>query len=836
MKKPFFVCLYLGSILFACICPAADLKQSKFTQVVNDVRVISAVDNFEQPAVVNAVFHMPDLVRTGDASRAELVAADDTITRVGANTVFSFDPANRTIDLQQGSLLFHSPKGKGGGTIHTGSATASVLGTTIIVTTTHNGGFKVIDLEGHVAIKFLNGLRQSLNPGQMTFVLPGGHPAPVINIRLDKLTHDSKLVQGFVVPLPSMPLIQQQIDDQIKLIQSGQAQDTGLLVGDVATTTTVQVVDSNTIKDHDDESTTSGGDTTGGDTTTGGGTTTPPLLGPVISGPTLPSQYIHPSPFTLADGTVFPAGFIAPNITISTPKIDLSPYSSDPEFAFVAEDPNTLLAASTQMTSDASTSTSTGTLVINGSVDFTGLSSTAILDLYANTFSFASGSTIEADVGFFDLYPQTATTLSNVAILNKAASGDIVVFSPAAFSLTNGSSVNAAGIAELFSDSTVTLNNATVQGSSVDLFGSTGISIVGGSTVTATGGNLSIADGGGINISGATLNAIAGPTIGDSSSGDVDIAAIGDVVNISNGTSITAANQLSLASDTGVSISGASNLNAGGSLEIITDETVDAPISVTGNSTLTSGFESNMVLQAGTDLTVNGATLNADPLYGEVFMTSDSGSISVQNASITAGAVSMTDFGTSGSITVQNTSITTPGLTMTAGSTSGSITVQNSIINAPSVTMTTTSPTDSITVDTSSITTTNLTLNSGDGILLDGAGGLNGGGSGTVSLIAPANFNNPTSTLTVSNADFSSFSTVNMSGYTMYLTSVTFQNGSTVNLTSRNGGASFPATPSAATPGNVNFIGNNNKYGATPINAGTLNPSTLPNIHLNSTT
>jgi hypothetical protein len=152
--------------------------------------------------------------------------------------------------------------------------------------------------------------------------------------------------------------------------------------------------------------------------------------------------------------------------------------------------------------------------------------------------------------------------------------------------------------------------------------------------------------------------------------------------------------------------------------------------------------------------------------------------------------------------------------------------------------------TDMITVNVNqnaSIATSTLTLNSGDGILLDGGtnggtttGGLNGGGNGTVSLIAPANFNNPTSTLTVNNADFSSYSTVNMAGYTMYLTNVIFSGSSTVNLTSRNGAASFPATPAAATPGNINFIGNNNKYGATPINAGTL--PTLYNIRLGSTT
>src|SRR5579862_6284783 len=147
MKKLFAVSSYLGGFLVASIGQAADLKQSKFTQVVNDVEVISTADNSQKAAAVNDIFNMPDVVRTGAASRAELVAGDNTITRVGANTIFSFDPANRTIDLKQGSLLFHSPHGKGGGTIHTGSATASVLGSMLIVVATGNGGFKVLALE-----------------------------------------------------------------------------------------------------------------------------------------------------------------------------------------------------------------------------------------------------------------------------------------------------------------------------------------------------------------------------------------------------------------------------------------------------------------------------------------------------------------------------------------------------------------------------------------------------------------------------------------------------------------------------------------------------------------
>src|SRR4051812_45085717 len=91
-------------------CGAADLKESKFTQVVNDVKVIAAADKTQKAATVNEMFKMPDMILTGPASRAELVAEDKTITRVGANTIFSFDAATRTIGLEKGTLLFHSPK------------------------------------------------------------------------------------------------------------------------------------------------------------------------------------------------------------------------------------------------------------------------------------------------------------------------------------------------------------------------------------------------------------------------------------------------------------------------------------------------------------------------------------------------------------------------------------------------------------------------------------------------------------------------------------------------------------------------------------------------------
>src|SRR3954471_3718135 len=136
--------LFIG---FFCACVstfAAPLTESTFTEIVKDVNVVAATTQTAQPATVKELVKAPDLVRTGPASRAELTAADQTITRVGANTVFSFEPAGRNLNLQQGSVLFHSPTGKGGGSIRSGGASAAVLGSTLIVAATDNGGFKVI--------------------------------------------------------------------------------------------------------------------------------------------------------------------------------------------------------------------------------------------------------------------------------------------------------------------------------------------------------------------------------------------------------------------------------------------------------------------------------------------------------------------------------------------------------------------------------------------------------------------------------------------------------------------------------------------------------------------
>src|SRR4051794_25155734 len=108
----------LAAVLGAGVClRAASLTESTFTEIIKDVNVVPAATKTAAPAQMNELVKAPDLVRTGPASRAELTAPDQTLTRIGANTVFSFEPTGRNLNLQQGSVLFHSPAGKGGGSI-----------------------------------------------------------------------------------------------------------------------------------------------------------------------------------------------------------------------------------------------------------------------------------------------------------------------------------------------------------------------------------------------------------------------------------------------------------------------------------------------------------------------------------------------------------------------------------------------------------------------------------------------------------------------------------------------------------------------------------------------
>lgn len=234
MKTRLLVCGLTIAAISSASLQAAPLTESTFTDIVRSVEVLEQPSKTATPATLNEVVKAPNLVRTGANSRAELTAPDHTLTRIGANTVFSFAPSGREINLEQGSVLFHSPSGRGGGTIRSGGASAAVSGTTLIVATTpvknpgDLNGFKVILLEGKGRVTLANGRYRILKAGQMIFVLPNHSDfGALLTINLSKLVGSSALVHGFTQGLPSLQLIEGAIQQQQNDLNKGLLTDTG---------------------------------------------------------------------------------------------------------------------------------------------------------------------------------------------------------------------------------------------------------------------------------------------------------------------------------------------------------------------------------------------------------------------------------------------------------------------------------------------------------------------------------------------------------------------------------------------------------------------------------
>jgi hypothetical protein len=104
-----------------------------------------------------------------------------------------------------------------------------VLGTTLIVATTKNGGFKVLLIEGKGSVRAGDGSVRGLGAGQMVYALPGGRLSGVFEFRLAQQVGAAQLIRGFKTPLASTAKIQAAIAKQEKEIAGGEAVSTNLL-------------------------------------------------------------------------------------------------------------------------------------------------------------------------------------------------------------------------------------------------------------------------------------------------------------------------------------------------------------------------------------------------------------------------------------------------------------------------------------------------------------------------------------------------------------------------------------------------------------------------------
>ena len=202
------------SLVASPVASGAPTKEARVTQIIRDVKLLPSKDA-PRPASVNDKVAEDTGVRTGGDSRSELTFPDLTITRLGANSIFSFNKAGHSTQLDTGSLLLRVPKNSGGG-IRTSAVTVAVTGTTVILETARSGKSKLITLEGSARLSLVKYPRESrqLQPGQMLDVPAGATTLPMpVNVNVDQVMKSHPLITDFK-PLPSRDLIAAVIQDQ----------------------------------------------------------------------------------------------------------------------------------------------------------------------------------------------------------------------------------------------------------------------------------------------------------------------------------------------------------------------------------------------------------------------------------------------------------------------------------------------------------------------------------------------------------------------------------------------------------------------------------------------
>ncbi len=224
----------LAAAVLAGSVRAATLDSAEVTRVFNEVDLLQP-DSGAVPAAIGDTVNGQTAVQTGSKSRAELEFNDETLARLGANSVFSFEKGTRDLDLKEGVILLQVPKDVGGATVNTAAISAAVTGTTVMIECrkaigaakalgTPRGIVKFIVLEGTMRLFLKGHLGESilLGPGQMLSVAPNARRLPEpVHVDLARLTSSSGLMSREFAPLRNEPYITQAINQQQILKSKG---------------------------------------------------------------------------------------------------------------------------------------------------------------------------------------------------------------------------------------------------------------------------------------------------------------------------------------------------------------------------------------------------------------------------------------------------------------------------------------------------------------------------------------------------------------------------------------------------------------------------------------
>ncbi len=598
-------------------------KSSKITQVAGASVTEQHGAEAERPAQVQDTVVPGDLLKTGADSRAELTAADATVIRVGANSIFSFTDQSRQIELQQGSVLFHTPHGEGGGVIKTAAITAAVTGSTVAMTTTKNGGAKVVPLESTCIVTGKDGRQiASINPGQLLALMPGNRPF-LVNIDLGAFVKSSGLIKGFDKPLSK--------DVQGKIDQNAQKQ-----AGDIQSKTNTFIVDSSTV------------------------TTQNPL----------------PNPNQLIETAGDPG-----NSSGSTSNAFQQTFYSifGIQFGGTFKDLNlsaTQLPGAVNLTFPLTTTANIAQLVVGANITLQGVPDVSMVsgqpgdpnaaDLRSNSSSgngfgvFAAGNMVFS--------PTSAGTSMDVSLINAPTfleffAGGTLTFDGSVLAGGNSSvmlNLNAYDAANLYiaSIGTLTLDQACIHsgGNLTVSSGNSDVNLYDGTTLSSVGqvGDITVSALGNITLANVTSSlgvtpSLSGNNINLYSGGQINITGSGTALNAASGINIISTGDTNLGGYfylgsgtlTNLTIqSFSSNVTIGGLGSTITTAGSSATVNITAANVLTINPTSNFNFGGAGTINLSGNTVNltgaAFPGGSQVYLKSFSGAVNYTGIQIGA--------------------------------------------------------------------------------------------------------------------------------------------------------------------------------------------------------
>src|SRR5438552_18490789 len=110
----------LSSVALVHQSVAGPLTSAEVTKIIRRVSVIDPAKG-GHPAALRDVIKDDLGLQTEAKSRSELLFQDNTLTRLGAETFFSFNTGSLYMTLENGSTLLHVLKGEAGERINTAS-------------------------------------------------------------------------------------------------------------------------------------------------------------------------------------------------------------------------------------------------------------------------------------------------------------------------------------------------------------------------------------------------------------------------------------------------------------------------------------------------------------------------------------------------------------------------------------------------------------------------------------------------------------------------------------------------------------------------------------------